>query len=199
MPYDNSDEAHSEIYRGFHISIRYDRDPENPRKAWDNAATMVCFHGRYDLGDEDHDYSNPAESIEGICTDENYWLPLYLYDHSGITISTSPFSCPWDSGQVGFIYITKKKAAEEWTRNDGETDEQYKERVEGYLRGEVETYDNYLTGSVYGYVLSTVDPDGEPDEEIEEEGSCWGFFGDYQENALKEAKDIIDGIYDEAA
>jgi hypothetical protein len=26
---------------------------------------------------------------------------LFLYDHSGITISTGRFSCPWDSGQVG--------------------------------------------------------------------------------------------------
>lgn len=34
-------------------------------------------------------------------------LPLYLYDHSGITISTGPFSCPWDSGQVGWIYAPK--------------------------------------------------------------------------------------------
>jgi hypothetical protein len=33
-------------------------------------------------------------------------LPLYLYDHSGLTISTSPFSCRWDSGQVGYIHTT---------------------------------------------------------------------------------------------
>jgi hypothetical protein len=37
---------------------------------------------------------------------------LYLYDHSGITISTSPFSCGWDSGQVGFIYLTRQKCEE---------------------------------------------------------------------------------------
>ena len=40
-------------------------------------------------------------------------LPLYLYDHSGITMSTSVFSCPWDSGQVGWIYAEKKKLIEE--------------------------------------------------------------------------------------
>ncbi len=27
---------------------------------------------------------------------------LYLYDHSGITVSTWPVSCQWDSGQAGF-------------------------------------------------------------------------------------------------
>ena len=40
-------------------------------------------------------------------TDQYVILPLYLYDHSGITISTRPFSCPWDSGQVGWIYASK--------------------------------------------------------------------------------------------
>ena len=40
-------------------------------------------------------------------TDKYVILPLYLYDHSGITISTGPFSCPWDSGQVGWIYAPK--------------------------------------------------------------------------------------------
>lgn len=40
-------------------------------------------------------------------TDKYVILPLYLYDHSGITISTVPFSCPWDSGQVGWIYAPK--------------------------------------------------------------------------------------------
>jgi hypothetical protein len=34
---------------------------------------------------------------------------LYLYDHGGITISTGPFSCPRDSGQVGFIYASHKQ------------------------------------------------------------------------------------------
>jgi hypothetical protein len=40
-----------------------------------------------------------TEQIQGLVI-----LPLYLYDHGGITISCSPFSCPWDSGQVGWIY-----------------------------------------------------------------------------------------------
>ena len=34
-------------------------------------------------------------------------LPLYMYEHGGITISTTPFSCSWDSGTVGFAYSKK--------------------------------------------------------------------------------------------
>ena len=40
-------------------------------------------------------------------------LPLYLYDHSGITMNTTGFSCSWDSGQVGFIYASKARFKEE--------------------------------------------------------------------------------------
>lgn len=33
-------------------------------------------------------------------------LPLYLYDHSGLAMNTTGFSCPWDSGKVGIIFAT---------------------------------------------------------------------------------------------
>ena len=33
----------------------------------------------------------------------------FIYDHSGITMNTTGFSCPWDSGQVGWIYCSKKR------------------------------------------------------------------------------------------
>ena len=39
-------------------------------------------------------------------------LPLYLYDHSGITMNTTGFNDRWDSGQVGFIYTTKDRVTE---------------------------------------------------------------------------------------
>ena len=107
-------------------------------------------------------------------------LPLYLYDHSGLSISTGSFSCPWDSGQVGFIYVSRALAAEEYGAKtfpelrykDDEVHEfqSLDELAEYYLTGEVETYDQYLRGDVYGFVLRG--------EDGEEEDSCWGFYGD---------------------
>lgn len=39
-------------------------------------------------------------------------IAVYAYIHGGVAFSTGPFSCPWDSGVVGFIeapaYLFKK-------------------------------------------------------------------------------------------
>jgi hypothetical protein len=118
-------------------------------------------------------------------------LPLYLYDHSGITMSTGRFSCPWDSGQVGFIYMSLKDAADNWRVakewddliSYDNTTKTLRERTIDLLNGEVEVYDQYLTGDVWGYVVA----DGEDDEE-----SCWGFFG--QEDCIEEAKRVAEHI-----
>lgn len=45
-------------------------------------------------------------------------LPLFLYDHSGLAMSTGSFvgrahHAEWDSGQVGYIYMTKDTAMKE--------------------------------------------------------------------------------------
>lgn len=43
------------------------------------------------------------ERLMKVISQKFLMLPLYLYDHSGITMNTTGFSCPWDSGQVGWI------------------------------------------------------------------------------------------------
>ena len=39
-------------YKGHTINIFPDEDAPNPREKFDNFGTMVCFHHRYDLGDQ---------------------------------------------------------------------------------------------------------------------------------------------------
>jgi hypothetical protein len=190
----------------------------NPRTDWDSAGTMVCWHSRYNLGDmEDgwpisRSYQEPIDLLYELAgidrseyQEEQYEKTdsysdmdkadlfkvieekgtiikgLFLYDHSGITISTSSFSCRWDSGQVGWIYITKDKIEKEgWTP----------EQADKYLDGEVEVYDNYLTGEVYGYRITKYNKEIEDDEEVE---SCWGYYGDDgKESMIQECKRTID-------
>lgn len=170
----------------YRIDIIQDTDPESPR-TWDNLGTMVCFHSKYDLGDKhdyDHrDYSSWEEMKEDIIKRENVGviLPLFLYDHSGITMNTTGFSCRWDSGQVGFIFISKEKIRKEYGVK--RISKKMLDRVKGYLVGEIETYDQYLVGDVYGYRIT----DTETNEELD---SCWGFYGsDY---CMEEGKGIVD-------
>ena len=171
----------------------------SPRE-WGNLGKMVCFHSSYNLGDE-HNFDNPTrflfelayelslEELEKFSLDDEQnqeklleiivkkavLLPLYLYDHSGITINTTGFSCPWDSGQVGYIYVSHKDIIKEYGKLDID-------KATKLLESEVSEYDNMLTGDVYGIVSETYNKDK---EQIDCD-SCFGYFGyNYAIEALK--------------
>lgn len=343
------------------LEIHSDDSPFSPRDD-DNLGTMVCWHGRYNLGDK-HDFSDPEafyrslaedyvntpegqvvidrfirfnfdhlklhkcnsgdgtytivvnEDGDGLRGDNPYvgnyfdseseaiefleeekeelrdnaldemnmellrdifrpfvvMLPLNLYDHGGITMSTGSFSCSWDSGKVGWIYATKErfiketgydeltlfgtdknkplvlgdtvklkgdkrwnqykvtaltdteatidcshKYSKEWVDSHPELMDSFiktlpldqVELVCNYaaemLDGEVETYDQYLTGDIYGFIMYKMDEEGlkayleENEMELsdleyeelhqfaEETDACWGFYGsDPKENGMK--------------
>lgn len=156
----------------YKVRVSQDTNPENPRTSWDNLGTMVCFHNRYDLGDKheynSNDYNSWKELFKAIDKKENACiiLPLYLYDHSGITMKTSSFNDRWDSGQVGFIFVSKEKVRKEYSVK--RVSKKLAEKVAQVLEGEVETYDKYLTGEVYGYEVL--------DEDDEVVDSCWGYY-----------------------
>jgi hypothetical protein len=159
------------------LEIYQDDCPESPREFWDNLGTMVCWHRRYNLGDKQADPEEAAEMVKGaVC------LPLYLYDHSGITMRCAPFSCPWDSGQVGWIFVSKERIRQEF----GKCGKSEIEKAKEILRGEVETYDLYLTGDVYFFRLvkpATCATCGHTEPEVLD--SCGGFYGhDWKANGL---------------
>ena len=165
----------------YKLEIFDDLNPCSPRE-FDNLGTMVCFHRRYNLGDETKLKSSDFSSWEEL---ENYLykeedaliaIPVFMYDHSGLWINTTGFSCPWDSGQVGYIYISKEKVRREY--NCKRISKKLKEMIREMLCSEVDLYNDYLSGNVYGFTLT----DKENSEEID--SSC-GFYGtDYIENGI---------------
>jgi hypothetical protein len=214
------------------VRIVTDSDYENPRDWECHAGRMICWHPRYNLGD-DHEYGDPAKfQRELACEadddleekldrlDNDVWealynrayengcddydsraeyanrfvrpridklidaamegcviLPLYLMDHSGITMSVGPFACGWDSGQVGWIICDKETIDRDF---NGDRD-----LAEKCLLAEVMTYDQYLTGDVYGFIVEERDEDDEGEEAWEHVDSCWGFYGpDVRENGM---------------
>lgn len=176
----------------YKIKVLQDIDPESPRTSMDNLGTMVCFHGRYDLGDKHNyrhkDYAGWNDMKKAIIKNENAGviLPLYLYDHSSISMNTTGFQCPWDSGQVGFVFISKEKMLKEYGGKI--CTKQLKERVKSYLEGEVETYDQFLTGDVHGYEIWKLGKKSGKEKKMID--SCWGFYGS-EEDCMKEAEACV--------
>ena len=165
------------------LKVYYDDCPFDPRED-ENLTKMVCFHKRYSLGDE-HDYKaddfDSWEELEKYLTGEHDPLiikPLYLFDHGGITISTKSFGCNWDSGQVGFVYVTKQDVRDSFSiKRCGQP---IKERVDVLLEGEVETYAKYLTGQVYGYEVSKMVTDEDGDQHEKGLERCGSYYDEEQ-------------------
>lgn len=202
--------------------IEFDDTPDSPRE-WDNLGKMVCFHSRRDLGDEsprcdpDGYLSNLACEADPKLADTLEWLEergleeryrkavgrslernylireLFLYEHSGLSMSSGTFEYPCDSSIFGIIYVAKAKIRQEYGFKVITKDRE--QQILGYLDREVETYDEFLTGQVYGYRIfelpEGVDPEELSDEELEEleeVDSLWGIYGeDYAEQVAKES------------
>ena len=219
------------------VRIIQDTDGWDPRTDTDwNVGRMLCWHSRYNLGDE-HSYDSDDWKRELACEaddclddeinrlendvynklfdrylrdndngyqpaydyarrlvsakivklvdcafDDGYVaLPLSLYDHSGISMSTGRPTCPWDSGYVGVIVCDKETIDKEF---GGDRD-----KAEKALESEVKVYDHYLRGDVWGFIAEYRDSDEcddwEHDHDWEHEDSCFGFFGsDPQTNGM---------------
>jgi hypothetical protein len=141
--------------------IEYD---PNPQPYDGDTVSQIAYmkSSRYTLGTEAVNHERMDEIRDGIEDGTYIGLPVFAYVHGGATIRAgSGFSCPWDSGQSGFVYCDREQALSEFKTE---------EAVIECLKAEVKLFDAYLTGEVYGYRL--LDKDG---EELE---SCWGFYGD---------------------
>jgi hypothetical protein len=158
------------------VRIVSDDNPQDPREN-DNAARMICFHKKYSLGDKHDyrsgDYNGWDELWQAVEEKEGPILKmklLHMYEHSGITIKTGSFSDRWDSGQIGFVFVTKRQCELDYGGDrtpDGDLG--WAERI---IEGEVDEYDKYLRGDAWGF---EVYDDEDPGHVLE---SCYGFLGD---------------------
>lgn len=170
-----------EPLRGYTVELVAMIDPEDPRKDYEHLGVMACFHRRYDLGDTDAD---EVSTLRGAMDDarrplrfaviERYCrikfgstvvIPLGLIDHSGISMYAGGGAHwqdggGWDSGTVGFIFDTAA------TRERCGTDP---EHVAAALMAEINEYDQYLTGDVWG--ARVLDEAGNIVEDL------WGLYG----------------------
>ena len=167
---------------------------ENTLISSDEKIDFLYYNKEYLTQEESEKYIN-------ILCDNFIVLPLFLYDHSGISMSTSnngyPFNDYFDSGQVGYIIVSKDKIRQEFKWKN--LTKKRISKILEYLRNEVQIYDDYLTGNVYYYQIMDTPEDYEEGDDIDFEtnldfiSSCNGFYGDIKTSGLLEqAKSEID-------
>ncbi len=171
------------IYKGHHINIYYDETPESPRK-WSNLGTFYTAHRRYRPEKDFNahfDFNNVCDNRPGNLRESflrNYIaLNLFLYDHSGLSISSGPFLCRWDSRWFGIVAVSVEQVKKEYGWKV--LTQSRRKKIEEYLQNEIDTYNEYLHGEVYGFQVTPEDDDTEILD------SCWGFFGDKGINQIK--------------
>ena len=138
---------------------------------------IYYLKSRYQLGTTSVSSDEMGETSLKIKEGELIGLPVYAYVHSGVALSTAPFSCGFDSGLSGFIACSHEDA-KDWFGKDVP-----EERVLEVLRSEVEEFSKFLQGDVYNI---TIYMDGKEEETI---GGFYGF--DY---AVEEAKEMAEGF-----
>lgn len=168
-------------YKGYRIEIFPMDCADNPRD-WENLCKIVGYHPRYHIGDEDIKM-NLEDMLKDIYQREDILMvrSLYMLDHSGVAFSIDDFNDPWDSGQVGYIYVTYPRAMEMF----GMTREEIDNHIDNLsvdivrnMKSELEAYQQYCNGDVYAYVVSK---NGRMVD------SCAGYFGTaWTENGLWE-------------
>lgn len=185
---------------GATVKIYPDYDPMNPREN-DNLCEIVTWHRRYELGDKQINLDDVRE-IGRRASKETlirflkiHWnaafvIPLGLLDHSGLCMYVGDGTHPmdgggWDSGTVGFAYVTREKIIAEYGAYNKKT---HKKAYECAM-AELDEYCKFIEGDVYGYVI----------EYGEEEESVWGFIGfDYvKKEARAAAKFFVKATKDE--
>lgn len=152
------------------IRGRLFQDPDPPSPAeWSNLGHIAYMkHSRYTLGDERVSEDRMDEIRDGIADGTLIGLPVYAYIHSGVTLSTKPFGCRFDSGQCGFAYCTPEDVIAEY----GADAPEHRASALATLGNEVAAWAQYLAGEVYGYQIERLE-----DDEWKHVDSCWGHYG----------------------
>lgn len=164
---------------GHRIEVEYDDCPENPRE-WHNVWTILTAQSRHlDIDGTYHEGAIPE--------DADMVVPVYRYEHGAVLYRAgdeNPFSCPWDSGQIGVAYLPFGTLSDEWP-NESVTGA--KEKARACLDGELSAYTAWANGEVYAYTV--FDPDGDIID------GCSGFFpdesGDVPAYMVEQATDAV--------
>lgn len=212
--------------------IQTDTEPCHPRNDCINMDIMFCLHPRYTLGDERPETTftefweniaaecmpaadlvksylknksitdNRIADIQNLTKDHLVYLPIWLYDHSGISIScgerTYPYNDAFDSSLLGYIVMFKTTAI----RDIGYKETEWKQKATEYMRHIIERYNQYLNDEIYAYTMYKREmenpviknqPNNTLESDWDEIESCSNFYGaDLLSNGILDNVDLIE-------
>jgi len=199
------------------IEYHYEQDARNPFKEWDNLSEVYHTARWMDFGEIHQSmgcilsslvWDTPANTgsekwddfIYDLENDEDEaigraWKILdnyYIYQYKTLYMNRD---CE------KFLFITSKKnAAKAFLKKIVTKD--VRERTRDCIKGEIETFQHYLEGEVYGYIAHL--PDDHPDDLINPDDyndSCWGYYGrdSVEESAKSEARYLAERYNDDMA
>ena len=158
------------------IKIYHDTCTESPRE-WSTLGTLICSHRRYNFSDVPFPQAGEYGSLLAdfkeylktlsLTLNDIIYTPVYMYDHSGIVLSSTPFSCKWDSGLIGYNYVSKSAVRADYKVK--RITQKLQDTVISVLDAELEVYNHYVQGNCYEFRIF--------DSEEEEFNSCGGFIG----------------------
>lgn len=182
------EKVHEEVYRGFTIEVYPDDMDDSPNNWGEDGLFLVALHRDFNVEREGF----PKELCQSICRGGKYedgskdhsaietmkkyhCFNLEAYIHSGVRLALENKGHfpdrQWDVSVLGIVFVSKEEA-----RTRG--------RAQKRALGLIKTWNDYLSGNVYGYSVEGV-------------FSCWGYYGDFETSGLLEsAKREIDAHID---
>lgn len=192
--------VYTEKYKGCVVEICPDGEiSESPNEWGDDNLFLVHYHRDFEVKRDEIITQNEVGALitgdlerfddgNGYFKNEMkeikkkyYWFPVDAYIHSGICLSLAggfhgrlPQGHErFDVSSVGLILASKKEF-------------KTKAKAEKGARGLLDTWNDYLSGNIYGFMTR----DEKNDYTID---SCCGFYGDYENSGiLEEARGSID-------
>jgi len=196
---DKSGLVKTETKGNFTAGIRWVPEPDHPVKYEDLTIDIYEGYNRLDLSGVrmtggydsiEHEFMHRAgiKSLAGSIMSgfrrTEVYRPVYLYIHGGYALSTSPFSCPWDSNQLGYVHIPKSRIRdfEGVEKIQPDVREKWKAHLDTYVRKlndylnnrvfEVRVYEGDVLLHTGGQFYESVDDEEKLVHELLEEYSC---------------------------
>jgi hypothetical protein len=141
--------------------IDTDEYPEDPINDIEGCLSIFALkHPNYKLGHKHAKYYELLD-IEGIEIQYGklaVYKPVYLYDNSGISLQRTRI-CQWDSGFIGWQFITEKDLLAEFQKDKLEPSDI--DKAVQILDAEFDSYNTYVSGKVLEYTVYLVIGDSE--------------------------------------